>query len=160
MNKQKILIATSTLVFATVIGANISNRVGAQTEDKYPLAIQKLIEKFNLNTDEVDKVLEEVKTQKQVEHRAQLEEKLNTAVQEGKITEDQKSAILNKLEEWQNAKVDWQNLSLEERKQKMLEHKNEMQNWAESNGINLKDILGFGMHKKGFIHEFRAGWSQ
>lgn len=54
--------------------------------------IQRIAQRFNLDEAEVQKVFEE-------EHRALLEERLNKAVADGKISEKRKQEILSRSEE-------------------------------------------------------------
>ena len=62
-----------------------------------------------------------------------------------------------KHEEMQANRGQWQDLTPEEKKAKMEEHREEMKNWAQENGIDLSQIRplgpGGGM-KPGFGHGF------
>ncbi len=110
------------------------NQAG-QTQTTFPSIIQKLIDKFGLNPDEVNQVLEEERAEREQQRQARFEERLGQMVEEGQITEEQKQAMLNKKAEMQ-----------EERGQ----HQEEMRKWAEENGIDWQPSgLGLG---KGFRH--------
>jgi hypothetical protein len=72
--------------------------------------------------------------------QSQYEERLNQAVTDGKITEDQKKLILEKHNQLQSQ---WDSES-----QQRQQHREEMQTWAEQNNIDLS-YLGFGMSRNG-----------
>ena len=72
---------------------------GSQT--KFPALIQRMIDKFKLNSGEVEQVMQEEQTAKQQEMRSKREAKLEEAVKAGVITSEQKTALLNKEDEWQ-----------------------------------------------------------
>jgi len=113
----------------------------------YPPIIQKLVERFGLNEEEVKTVFDEAREERRVEMQTQFEDRLNEAIESGDITEAQKEAILAKREEMQANRGELKDLSPEERQEKMQTHKEEMQAWAEANGIDLsqmRSLLGRG----------------
>lgn len=99
----------------------------------YPPIIQKLVERFGLNEEEVKTVFDEVRTERQQEMQQSREERLNQAVSDGIITEEQKQALQNKWEEMRT-----------ERQQ----HREEMQAWFEEQGIDHEALMQYG----GFGH--------
>lgn len=168
MNKNRLVILSA--VVLTVIGGTIAFRsttVFAETADQYPPLIQKLVDKFNLDKTEVNKILEEERTEREnqrqemeTKRQSEIEAKLAQAVTDGKITEDQKASIIAKLAEMRASKPrreksDFSALTDDERKTKMEEMKKEMEqrkadfeSWEESLGVKLSDILG-DMHTFG-----------
>ena len=100
---------------------------GSQT--KFPSLIQRIIDKFKLNSGEVEKVMEEERTERQNEMRARKEERFNEAVKAGVITEEQKKALLDKEDEWQ------------ERQQQLME---ERRQWMEQSGIDFEKLAPYG----------------
>ena len=124
----------------------------AQSNTNYPPLIQKLIERFNLNTSEVDEVIKEVKNQRHEEMKQNISERLDQAVTDGKITSEQKDQVLAKLEEWHSNKEELMNLTSEEKRTKIREMRTELETWAEENGIDFSLLFGFGhkMFMKGF----------
>lgn len=140
MNK-KIGIWVVALALLVGVGYLGINTVDAQETDfVLPPMIQRLIERFNLDENEVSLFLQEEKQVKLEEHKARLEESLNTAVSEGTITEGQKNALLAKMEEYKASKEKLWNLPKEEKHQAMQEMKTEFETWAEENGINLAEL--------------------
>jgi hypothetical protein len=98
--------------------------------------IDKIIEKFNLNKTEVEQVITDYRTERRNQMQAQYEQRLNQAVTDGKITEEQKKLILEKHNQLQSQ---W-----ESDNQQRQQHHEDMQAWAEQNNIDLS-YLGFGM---------------
>jgi len=123
-------------------GALTSPSVYAQENSPYSPVVQRIVERFQLNTSEVNTVINEVRTENMAERKAIVTEKLNKAVSENKITEDQKNAVLAKLTEWQNEKLTWTTMTREERQEQRKEHREEMEQWAQDNNIDLHSILG------------------
>ena len=104
-----------------------SSSTGNQT--KFPDVIQKIIDRFKLDSGEVQKVMEETQNEKQQEMKARREAKLNEAVKAGIITEEQKTALLNKEAEWQ------------EKQQELMR---ERQQWMEQSGIDFHKLAPYG----------------
>ncbi len=125
-----LVLALGLLVFA-------STKAYADNSDKYPPIIQKLVERFGLNEDEVKAVFDEAREEQHQQMQNRFEERLNQAVSEGEITEEQKQAILAKREEMQANREEFKDLSPEERREKMEAHQEEMKKWAEENGLEL-----------------------
>ena len=128
------------------------DETGTTQPTPFQTLIERLAQKFNLNSADVQTVFDEVRTEKQTARREQMqstwEEKLAQAVTDGKITEEQKQLILAKHTEVQAKLLDWQNLTFEERKTKLEELRNELKTWAEENNIpepfQLMAGLGYG----------------
>jgi len=151
--KNKLFILTLALVLLGVVGYGTAKAYAGEPGG-YPPIVQKLVERFGLNEDEVKAVFDEERTEHQAQMQARFEERLSQFVSDGKITEEQKQAILAKKEEMQGNREEFKDLSAEERKQKMEERRQEMQSWAEQNGIDvdlLPMVMGGGPgHRGGF----------
>ena len=110
---------------------------------QFPPLIQKIIEKFNLNPGEVQKVIDEERQERERQRLSLLEEKLNQAVKDGVISEEQKKAL---LERWQNKWQECRQIREEERK------------WLEENKIDWQKLGpylgGKGFGKRGFGRGF------
>lgn len=137
------------LVLAALVGVG-SHTVGtvyAQESDSIPTRVQEIADRFNLNVNEVSDFFKEKRKARMVERQAAREEALNTAVSEGKITEEQKNTLLARMEENRPDREAMQNLSMEERQAQREEHKAGMEAWAEENGIDLSNL---NLGRKGF----------
>jgi len=91
-----------------------NSTTGNQTN--FPTLIQKIIDKFSLNSGEVEKVMKEEQTERQTEMKVRREARLEEAVKAGVITAEQKAALLN----------------------------NERQQWLEQSGIDLEKLAPYG----------------
>jgi len=102
--------------------------------------IQTLVEKFNLNADEVETVFDEAREGRQQSMQQNREERLNDAVSDGAITEEQKEALQNK----------W-----EERNMEREQHQEEMQAWMDEQGIDHDALRSYnGPGRDGFDKGF------
>ena len=109
---------------------------------QYPSIIQKLVERFGLNEEEVRAVFDEERAKRRQQMRANFEDRLSQSVSEGKITEEQKQAILAKKEEMEANHRNFSDLSSEDltpekRREEMEAHREEMKTWAQENDIDL-----------------------
>lgn len=129
-----------------IIGASIFLTSSAFAQDSNNQSLLgRISEKFNLKKDDVQNVAFDLRSEKlksrQVKQRTRLEQKLENAVKDGKITEAQKSAILQKMDELQK---------------RHEAERTELLNWAKQNGLeNFGMGLGkFGLHKFGMGRDF------
>lgn len=132
--RNKILLGLATL--GVVAGTAYTTHVFAQEgEASQPTSVlDRVVERFDLNQDEVDAVIDEVREERQAQMLTFYEERLDEAVAKGELTAEQKQLILDKHAELQA-----------EREQKRAK----LQAWAEENGIDLRYLMGGG-HRSGF----------
>ena len=135
MNK-KIIVSTLGLA-ALLTGAFFGvNAVKADEESSTHPMVQALVERFNLNEDEVETFFSEQKEERHQVVQQNKEDRLSEAVSDGVITEEQKSALTEKWGEMH-----------EENMQERQSHRDEMQAWMENEGIDhdaLMEYAGFG----------------
>ena len=136
MKAKNLIFSVITLGMLTLAGIYSVKSISAQEADNYPPIIQKLVERFGLNADEVKKVFEEEREEGRARNQEHFEERLDQAVEEGKITEEQKQAILDKHAEMQAKHESLKDLSFEERQEALKTMREEMQAWAEENGLD------------------------
>lgn len=134
-------VAAMTLISVTPAAAfwpfdNLTNK----SDTTQSTLLDKIIAKFNLNQDEVEQVMTDYQSERRTQMQSQYEERLNQAVADGKITEEQKQLILEKHNQLQSQ---WDAESNERQ-----QHREEMQAWAAENNIDLS-YLGFGMGRSG-----------
>lgn len=138
MKKTFLIVISMALVISLALSTKVSafwpldlfsknSPTGNQT--KFPTLIQKIIDKFKLNSGEVEKVIEEEQTERQQEMKSRREAKLEEAVKAGVITAEQKQALLNKETEWQ---------------QRQEQQRQEMQQWMEQSGIDFEKLAPYG----------------
>jgi len=121
-SKSKLKIKNLLIVLAILSGVVFALPV--QANAFWPFDLFK-IEKFNLNTSEVQKVIDEERQEREKQRLSLLEEKLNQAVKDGVISEEQKKAL---LEHWQNKWQERRQIREEERK------------WFEENKIDWQKL--------------------
>lgn len=150
MKKKTTIILGSTLALLIGVGVVSAGTVTSNLS-------QKIADKFSLNAEDVQKVIDENGGEMHARNGAGMETRLSDLVSEGKITEEQKVAILNKHEEMRN---EMDNLSKEERNAKRDEHRVEMKSFFESIGVdsslfpqngprgNRGEGRGMGMHNR------------
>lgn len=132
--KQMLALGAVSVISTGIIGAGgllgITKVAAQDSTGDYPLIIQNLVDRFGLNADDVETVFEETRDQRQSEY-------LNQYVEDGTITEDQKTQILAKHEEHRAAmdEINDQSLTVEERRAALQALHDEMESWAEENGI-------------------------
>lgn len=145
---NKLVIGFGSLAAVTVIAFAGSAAVLADSENQGGALADKIATKFNLNKEDVQATIGEHRGQKGANRGVRQEANLSAAVQEGKITEEQKQALIAKYKEVAGERGSRQGSSQEERDAARAEHRAGMESWAAENGINLDD-LHEGMEKGG-----------
>jgi len=147
MTKKHLIYVIPAMILggALLAGATV---VGAQSaEGNYPSIVQKLADRFNLNLEDVKSVFAENRQEVQLQMEENFQNALDEMVADGKITQEQEEAILEKREEMQGLKEELKDLEPEERQAKMHELRDEVKQWLEENNLNPGLIMGL---KKGF----------
>lgn len=126
------------LVLANVDRVNAQNQVGVSAGDRGGFA-EVLANKFNLDQTEVQETIHEF-------HKENHQERVEKRVAESLLTETQRYAVLEKFEEMHNQLEDLhdQDLSHDEIHELRADIHEEMEAWAESEGINLELFLQAG----------------
>lgn len=138
--------AAVTIGGASIIG---SNAVSAETSGG--TLVEKIATRFNLNQEEVQAVFDEQHAEREVERASKLSERLQEKVADGTITEEQKTALEEKLAEMRKlheANRD-SRLIRDEQREGHEQAREELESWAEENGIPLDDILPLGGGPRG-----------
>lgn len=131
MMNKKVLFSIVTLgIMLSAAGYSASKVLADSQNPMHDTLVTRLAEKFNLNESEVEAVFTAVRDEKMAEMEQKREDGLNEAVGDGVITEDQKNAILSKMQE---------------HKDQMHQDRNEMHTWFSEQGIDetkLHEYLG------------------
>ena len=139
MNKKIMFSVLSAALVGT--GLLAVNQVSAQDVITNPQdsLIQRLVTKFGLNESEVEQVFEEEHEARHTEMSKRMEDRLSTAVNDGKLTADQKQKILAKHEEMKanrdQTMESFKNMTQEQRQTAMETKREELETWAEENDI-------------------------
>lgn len=146
INKKKMLFPVMALA---VLAGGLLTVTGASAQDSsnpHDTIVQKIADKFGLNKDEVQKVFDEERTARQAEMEAKNAQRLDTLVSEGKITNEQKTLILNKQKELrekhQANRDNFEGKTPEEMKTQMESQKTELETWTKENGISIEYLMG------------------
>jgi hypothetical protein len=153
MNIKKPLIVAgmvSGLALTTLAGANVvsaATSTGTSMDPQSSL-IDKIAKKFNLNKDDVKAVFDQNRSEREADRQKNIEDKLNQAVTDKKITSEQKDKILAKLKELQtdrDANHDaMQDKTPAERKAAMDAKRAELEQWAKDNNIPTEYLRFLG----------------
>jgi cell division protein FtsN len=136
---KKIIIpalTVSLIVGGLYAGANISafgfgNRDMAGT----------LADKLGKSPDEVETAFDAMRQEHQASMQSEYETKLDEAVKAGELTADQKQLLIQKHTEIQ--------AKHEAQMQQRWQERQDLEAWAESNGIDTQYLFGFGGQGKG-----------
>ncbi|MCL4354485.1 hypothetical protein M1349_03380 [Patescibacteria group bacterium] len=163
MLKKKIILPVLAVVVLGVGGALVSMQAHAQTNNT-PLSglVQAIAQKFGLDQSQVQSVVDNYRNQQRQKMQQNIQQKeenrLNTLVQQGKITDAQKKAILDEQAKLKNeySPNSFKNLTPEQRKQQFQKEQDEINSWAKSQGIDPAYVMpGFGMGRFRGMHK---GW--
>lgn len=145
MTKKTLLIILTIGLIASLSGVAASTIFANDENYSHPL-VQRLAEAFNVDEDEVEAVFDAVREEHQQEMKTRRKNKLQQAVEDGIITQEQLKAIEEKHQEiW------------EEKNQERQQHVEEMVTWFEQEGIDHQALMHytggpnkeeFGMRKK------------
>ncbi len=142
MDRSKKLLITVVVVGGVGL-ASLAASAGVfaqNSQEEYPPIVQRLSEAFGLNPTEVHEVFEET-------HDVRRNERLDSFVEDGVLTEEQRAMVEEKMESMHSERklLRDQDLTSEERRTARQEIHEEMETWAEENDIPLSEIGGFGM---------------
>jgi polyhydroxyalkanoate synthesis regulator phasin len=142
---KKILIYSLISMAVLGLGGTVLAKTAYAQGDNggYSLIIQKLVAKFNLNAEDVQKVFDEVKDEMRQEREANSGEKPEKLSCESGLTAEQKEALTVKREELKTEFEAVKDLSAQDRQAKITELKTEMETWATEQGIDAKCLGGF-----------------
>lgn len=158
MHNRKTLITVAAVTALALGGIASMGSVLAATDERKPDSlVSRLAERFNLKESDVQAVFDEEKQARQADRQQKLEERLNKAVEDGKLTSGQKDKLLAKLDELQAEREELRGLSREERKAKLQQKKEELKAWANENDIPEQYLRALGgkghgwpVHRGGF----------
>lgn len=149
---KKHFMATAGVLAIMMAGALGTQTAFAQgTSDSTSAIVQKLAEKFGLDTAQVQAVFDQEREARHTQMQAAYEKRLVDAVTKGELTEVQKQLILGKYKEMlankELLKEEFASLTRDEIKAKREAKRQELETWAKANGIDMK-YLGF-FHRVG-----------
>ncbi len=146
--KQKIALGVAIAAMSTMtfLGANMA--LAATSGDTLA---DRISSKFNISKTDVQKVVDDFRTEKQAARAAERSADLQAKVDAGTITATQKTLIENKIKELdaeRQANRD-QNLTHDQMQSKMQVSRTALEQWATDNGIDIKLVMPGGGHGRG-----------
>lgn len=153
--KSRMIAATAFVLGLAVVGGNFAYADTLSAIDKNnPMSslVSAIATKFNLNSAEVQTVVDDVMKAERTGHMAEMQAnqatRLTQAVTDGKITQVQANLITAKVAEMKASmeanRTANQNLTEEERKTKMQAEQASLKAWATANNIPMNFLSQFG----------------
>ncbi|TSD06311.1 MAG: Uncharacterized protein Greene07147_170 [Parcubacteria group bacterium Greene0714_7] len=153
--------ATAFVLGLAVVGGNLAYADTLSASDKNnPMSslVSAIATKFNLNSADVQAVVDEVMKTERAGHMAEMQAnqatRLAKAVTDGKLTQAQANLITAKLAEMKASmeanRTANQNLTEAERKTKMQAEHESLKAWATANNIPMNFLAQFGGKGHGF----------
>lgn len=153
MNKTVIAAVVALTVTAGTLFTVSHAFADTASNQPYTSLVQKIADTFHLNKDDVQKVFDQNRQEREAKRQEKFTARLDQLVKDGKITEAQKQLLINKFNELetnrQSAMNDLKNKTMEERKAARQAEKQSLEDWAKQNGIDLSVIMpgmGHRMH--------------
>lgn len=150
INRYKLLILCAAVAGIPMLGVSQVNAFGRYGSGEN--IVDMIATRFNLKPEDVQSVFNQARQEhfKQIENS--FEKKLDQAVSEQKISAAQKQMLLDKFKSIHENNQEWIDLPSDERRQKMLEQKNDLLEWAKKNNIDTQYLfwgrglkMGMGM---------------
>jgi len=139
------LILITSLALLSIGGVACVGEINAQaneeTESEYPLLVERFAQKFDLDQDEIMDFFDELKEERIADAEDRFEERLDELVEDEKITEDQKKAILDKKEELKTFKEGLEDMTISEAREAIKDMHESLREWAEENDISLRNFF-------------------
>lgn len=154
MKKPLLIAGVATSIGLAGLGAGVAQAATtdtSSTDNPMSSLVDKLATKFNLDKTEVQKVVDEQRTEMEAEREEQVKTKLAELVKAGTITQAQSDAITAKRAELQKereaSKDAAEDKTAEERKTERETKRTELEAWAKEQGLDtkyLRYVFGHG----------------
>lgn len=148
---QKLVAGSAAAIIAT-LGLGGAAMAANNTDNSNPrdTLVQKIADKFHLNKTDVQAVFDQNRQDMEAKHKEMLKAKLDQAVKDGKLTQDQETKLLAELKTLHDEK---QADNQADRHANRKEMHDKLEQWAKDNGIDLSQVMpgpgpgmGMGMH--------------
>jgi len=143
MNKKYLLFAIVPVLALAAIGTVYAD--STVTNGARPMAniVNAIAERFNLDVSDVQVVFNEQKEIKKAEMEQKFTDRINQAVVNSELTQEQANQIIAKKAELETERQNLQNGTPKENREIAKQHMNELKQWADENNIPLQ-YLSFG----------------
>lgn len=149
MKKKTLLYATLPLLALTLLigGTTYASTINTTKNNPFNKMATAIAQKFNLNTADVQTVIDETMATERGQmgkNRLNKTNLLTQAVKNGKLTQTQADLITAKKTELQTSVGNIQNMTQTERVTMMKTHQETLKQWATANNIPEQYVIGFG----------------
>lgn len=138
MKKAVIIPAIALLLGGAVVW--LTPQVDAFGGVNHDTFVSELAQRLGVSQQDVSSAMDEIHSEHQQEMATQFNDRLDEAVANGELTSQQKDLILQKhdemVEQHQN-REEWQNLEPQERQEQMQTKRDELEDWAQENNIDM-----------------------
>jgi hypothetical protein len=158
MNKRYVIyLATGAVALATigvVAATTVSAASPAGSANPMTNLVNAIAQKFNLNASDVQKIFDDQKAQMKVQMDQRYTDRINQAVTDGKLTQDQANKILAKKAELQAQRqsqvASLQGKTKAEIQAEMKTQMDALKQWATDNNIPMEYLMFGPMGGHGF----------
>lgn len=140
--------------FLTAGSASAETETSAAANGRASL-IERLAERFQLDTSEVQKVFDEEREARHAQRESAMKERLAAAVSDGELTQAESEAIIAKHTEMHEFIQTLSDKTTEERREAIQKQRADMRQWAQDNDIPLS-YLRLGGHHRSHGHAMRG----
>lgn len=123
--------------------------VSAQSQTSSTSLVDKIAQKFNLKKSDVQAVFDQDRQEHEAQHQQQLKTRLDQAVKDGKLTQDQEDKLIAKLKELDSNRDSLKDKTPEERHAAMKSKMDEFKQWLKDNNISEDLVHPAGMRGHG-----------
>lgn len=155
ISKKTAIITGAAIIIASAGIIRVSSAAGTSSTRMSNL-VNAIASKFNLNPNDVQQVVDQTLQQERSQRQAQFLQnyttRINQAVQNGQLTQDQANKILAKEQEVQNFLNSLSGKTAQERQSAVQQELTSLQQWAQDNNIPQQYLpIGFAMkgHMRG-----------
>lgn len=139
------IITAISFFIVSFIGMSCTNELDASGEEDlkedYPAIVGQLAERLDVDPDEVLEAFKDINEERKEKFKEDFEERLDKAVEEGVLTEEQKEAIIAKREEIAEEIQEIEGMSPDEKREAIKDMVSDLKEWAEENDIDYKELL-------------------
>lgn len=148
MEKKSIrvsIIMILSFFIVSIIGMSCTYKLNASGEkdsgEDYPVIVEHLAKKLDIDPEKVLEAFKDINQERKEKFKEDFEKRLDKAVEEGVITEEQREAIIAKREEIAEEMQEIEGMSQDEKREAIKDMVSELKEWAEDNDIDYKDLL-------------------
>lgn len=132
--------AVTAIGLAAAVGTGV---VSAQSQSSGTGLVDKIAQKFNLNKADVQAVFDQNRKDHEAQRQQDMKSKLDQAVKDGKLTQDQEDKLVAKFKEMDSYRDSLKDKTEDERHTAMKTKMDEFKQWLKDNNIS-EDLVRLG----------------